>query len=159
LLSGREATPEAFEASARDAGLIHFTGHALVSPVRAEETFLVLSDGRDGEARMSMSRVAALQLARAPLVVLAACSTAAGRVTPLEGTMSIARAFLAAGAPSVVATLWPIADDDAATFFTRVHELLARGERPADALRETQIESIQRSISPAMWAAVEAIGS
>lgn len=158
-LEGSRATAAAFTRGAARAGMIHFTGHGLVSELRAEETSLVLAGDNGSEDRFDVRRIAAMKLERSPVVVLAACSTARGRVTPLEGTMSVARAFLAAGAGSVVATLWPVEDRAAAAFFARLHQHLARGESPADALRATQTECIRDSIPPSMWAAVQVIGS
>jgi len=159
LLGGKEATPEGFAREARGATMIHFSGHALMSEQRAEDTFLVLSDGAGRERRLGVRNIAALPLEHAPVVVLAACSTARGRATPLEGTMSAAWAFLAAGARSVVATLWPVDDREAADFFTLLHSRLLRGDDPADALRAAQMESIRTSVSPSMWAAVQLTGS
>jgi CHAT domain-containing protein len=157
-LEGREATASAFSREAQRADLIHFTGHALASDVRAEDTSLVLA-GSTGQQRFDVKQIAAMKLERSPIVILAACSTARGQVTPQEGTMSVAHAFLAAGASSVVATLWPIDDHEATDFFERVHRHLARGETPAEAVRAAQLESIHSSASPAMWAAVQVIGS
>jgi CHAT domain-containing protein len=159
LLADREATAEAFVRHAKRAELIHFSGHALTSDQLAEETFLVLVDAAGHEQRLDVRGIAEMKLEHAPVVVLAACSTARGRVSPMEGTMSAARAFLAAGASSVVATLWPIDDRAAADFFTRIHVHLQQGETPADALRSTQIESIRASLPASMWAAAQVTGS
>ena len=60
---------------------------------------------------LKMSDVQAAKL-RARLVVLSCCHSAQGKVTP-EGVVGIARAFLGAGARSVLVTLWAI--DDVAT--------------------------------------------
>jgi CHAT domain-containing protein len=62
--------------------------------------------------------------------------------------------------PSAVATLWPISDELAALFFPRLHEKLAAGLTPAEALREVQLDAIRRKDIPAsLWAAVQVIGS
>lgn len=158
FLSGREATVDAFRRSVSQAETIHFAGHALTSEWTPEETFLVLKNADGAEERLDLREIAELKLERSPTVVLAACNTAVGRTTPLEGTMSAARAFLAAGASSVVATLWPVDDRQSAAFFVRLHEHLARGEAPAHALRNTQIESIRAGVPPSMWGAVRLMG-
>lgn len=155
-LSGRDATRSAFVREAPRADVIHFSGHALASEFRPADTSIVLG-GRDG--RMNVSQIAELRLDGCSTVVLAACSTARGRVERFEGTLSVARAFLATGVPSIVATLWPIDDGEAARFFPRLHAHLARGLKPADALRAAQLESIRTSSSPSLWAAVQVIGS
>jgi len=99
-------------------------------------------------------------LRRTRLVVLAACGTARGRQRPGQTNISVARAFLSAGVPTVVATLWPIDDGPAADFFPRFHRHLVRGQSAAEALRAAQLESIQLpDTPPSLWAAVQIIGS
>jgi CHAT domain-containing protein len=72
----------------------------------------------------------------------------------------VARAFLVAGVPSVVATLWPIEDTPSAEFFPRFHHYLMRGLPPAEALRAVQMEWIRRHDgSPGVWAAVQIVGT
>ncbi|HVT46104.1 MAG TPA: CHAT domain-containing protein, partial [Thermoanaerobaculia bacterium] len=68
-------------------------------------------------------------------------------------------AFLEAGVPTVIATLWKIDDEASKAFFTRLHEHLRGGTRPAQALRATQVEFMKRGASPSIWAAVQCIGS
>ena len=159
ILSGLAATREAFAAGAPDADVIHYAGHA----VAGEETMtpvLLLSPDR-GSGSMDGREIAALKL-RASVVVLASCATAQGEVQATEGTASLARAFLTAGAPSVIATLWPIDDERAAPLFTRLHQALTAGVRPAEALRSMQLESIRRASAgrdTLLWASIQCIGS
>jgi len=158
LIEGPRATAEALAREANDADTIHFSGHALASEVTADETFLLLSGAQGTEEHYDVRRIAAMHLSHAPVVVLAACSTARGPVAPFEGTLSAARSFLAAGASNVIATLWPIDDEGASTFYALLHSRLARGDEPAKALQWAQIESIRQSAAPSMWAAVQSIG-
>ena len=69
-------------------------------------------------------------------------------------------AFLQAGAPTVIATLWPIEDREAAAFFPRLHRHLTRGLPASEALRLAQLESIRSSSKDrsSLWAAVQTIG-
>jgi len=145
----------AFEARAANADIIHFVGHADL-PGAGQGGALVTA--RDGS--LDVRGIASLRLRRTRVVILAACGTARGQHRAGEESISIARAFLAAGAPSVVATLWPINDDPAAEFFPRLHQYLADGLSPADAVRATQLEWIRRGDTPpGLWAAVQTIGS
>lgn len=155
LLSDERATPASFAREARTAQVIHFAGHALTSDARPQDAALVLA-GKGG--RTNVGRLSAMKMDACSTVVLAACSTGRG-TSRMEGTFSVARAFIAAGASSVVATLWPIDDAEAARFFPRLHSHLRSGMAPADALRETQLECIRTSRSPALWAAVQVTGS
>jgi CHAT domain-containing protein len=141
------------------ADVIHFGGHAVGDPRGYEPASIVLRN-RGDERRVGAAEIAKLRLDRTAVVVLAGCSTARGERRAAEGVISIAHGFLSAGVPSAVATLWPLSDDLAAMFFPRLHEKLASGMAPAEALREVQLDAIRRGNIPAsMWAAVQVIGS
>ncbi len=83
---------------------------------------------------------------RANLVVLSACQTALGsgyaEVIPKgDDLISLNRAFLFAGTPSVVASLWEIPDPSTAAFMSRFYENL-KDKNKAAALTQTQQEMI-----------------
>jgi tetratricopeptide (TPR) repeat protein len=142
-----------------DADVIHFAGHAIGDDRGFEPASIVLRQ-KGGERRVGVAEIAKLRLRRTSVVVLAGCSTARGERRAAEGVVSVAHGFLSAGAPSVIATLWPIADDAASRFFPRLHTRLAEGISPAEALRAAQLESIHRGDIPtSLWAAVQDIGS
>lgn len=144
----------AFQTRAANADVIHFVGHAEL-PVAGRSGALVTARGD-----LDVRSIASMRLQRTRVVILAACGTSRGQHRAGEESISIARAFLVAGAPSVVATLWPIDDDPAAEFFPRLHHYLAGGLSPADAVRATQMEWIRKGDSPlGLWAAVQTIGS
>lgn len=146
-------------ARAANADVIHFAGHAIGDDRGFEPASIVLRQS-GCERRVRVAEIAKLKLRHTSVVVLAGCSTARGERRAAEGVISVAHGFLSAGAPSVIATLWPIADDAASLFFPRLHQRLAEGISPAEALRAVQLESIQRGDVPAsLWAAVQDIGS
>jgi len=146
-------------ARAADADVIHFAGHAIGDDSGFEPASIVLREN-GGERRVRVDEIAKLKLRHTSVVVLAGCNTARGERRAAEGVISVAHGFLSAGSPSVIATLWPIADDAASRFFPRLHKRLAEGLSPARALRAVQLESIQRGDVPvSLWAAVQDIGS
>jgi CHAT domain-containing protein len=77
-------------------------------------------------------------LPRTRLVVLAACRTAAGVVSRSEGALSLARPFLAAGVPNVIASLWDVDDALSRRFFVALHRALLADGEPLSALRRVQ---------------------
>lgn len=159
-LSGRAATRDAFAREAVKAGAIHFVGHAVASPESGKAGYLLLSGAASSEGELDLKQIAALKLRETSFVVLAACATAGGEQRSSEGTISIARAFVAAGVPSVIATLWPIDDEESADFFPLIHRHRAQGLPPAEALRAAQVEWIhRRGASTALWSAVQLIGN
>jgi CHAT domain-containing protein len=93
------------------------------------------------------------------VVILAACSTMAGRNTAVEGAPTVARSFVIAGVPAVVGTLWDVDDDEAATIVRPLHVELARGVRPEHALRDAQLAAIRHDVPPSQWAAFALVGN
>jgi CHAT domain-containing protein len=95
--------------------------------------------------------------------VLASCATAAGKISRTEGVENLARPFLAAGVPVVVASLWDVKDNVTGEFFSRFYRNLRKGWDVAGALQATQVDSIEHgsglAASPRTWAAFEVIGS
>lgn len=96
----------------------------------------------------------------AKLAVLSACETAGGRVTTGEGTLGMTAAFLSAGVPVVVSSLWAIDDRATAEVMHSFYRHLARRETVATALRLAQLE-LARSrehAHPFFWAGFTVVG-
>ncbi|HKI05532.1 MAG TPA: CHAT domain-containing protein [Thermoanaerobaculia bacterium] len=164
LLAGTAATKSAFLAAAAEAEWIQFSGHALVDPANTLLSKLVLasSDDKDPGA-LTAREIYSLKLDGTRLVVLAACDTGTEYVPGGEGVTSLARAFLAAGVPTVVASLWSVDDGATAHLFEAFHRNLRPGVDPVDALRAAQLEMLrsrnEKDRSPWTWAAFEVIGA
>ena len=93
--------------------------------------------------------------------MLAACDTMTSGATGLEGAPDLARGFLAAGVPTVLGTLWPINDADAATLFLLFHRQIRSGMAAPAALRDAQLAILRGSSTgahPAAWAGAEVLG-
>jgi CHAT domain-containing protein len=91
----------------------------------------------------------------ADLVVLSACQTALGKEVGGEGLIGLTRAFMYAGAPRVVASLWQVNDLATAELMKHFYAgMLQRGLRPAAALRAAQLRMAEdrRWSSPYFWA-------
>jgi CHAT domain-containing protein len=121
--------------------------------------------GPDGEHRfLSPATIAGLPV-RGSLVVLNGCSSGRADALPGAGLFGLTRAWLAAGAGSVVATLWPAADDSGA-FFEVFYRDYLRGldsgrSSPATALRSAQLAALRSGTwraHPRYWAAYFAMG-
>jgi CHAT domain-containing protein len=158
VLQDAEATLEQLSANAATAEVIHFAGHALGDESGFEPASIVLRKN-GAERRVRVADIAKLRLSATSVVVLSGCSTARGERRAAEGVISVAHGFLTAGAPSVIATLWPIDDEAAAALFPRLHRHLASGMSPAEALRAVQLEALHDGSTPAsLWAALQDIG-
>jgi CHAT domain-containing protein len=90
-------------------------------------------------------------------VTLSGCETALGG----EGLMGLTRAFLYAGARSVLASLWGVSDFSTPELMDRFYRHLAAGAAKDEALRAAQVEMIRaggRRAQPDNWAAFELFG-
>jgi CHAT domain-containing protein len=149
VISGVSATRDDFVSKAQSATLIHFAGHSRNDTRDHAFSALIFSgDGRSGSGALYAWEVRKLDLSRTRLVVLAAC-----------GTDAISEAFLAAGAPATIATLWDIGDDHGRTLMSKMYQRLHDGDSPSRALRTAQLAVMQDPGSrPADWAGYELVG-
>lgn len=144
ILSGNTATREEFVAKAPSATMIHFGGHAQSDPNNRDYSALLFS----GDGKLYAWEIRRLKLARTRLVVLAACDTG-----------EISDAFLAAGAPAAVATLWDIGDAHGHVLMTKMYQRLHDGDSPSHALRAAQLAVLHDpGARPADWAGFELVG-
>jgi CHAT domain-containing protein len=95
---------------------------------------------------------------KADLVVLSACDTGLGKEVKGEGLMSLTRAFMYAGSPSVVVSLWNVNDETAADLMIRFYRHLQSGMSKSEALRQAQLETIHDNGFPFFWAPFVLIG-
>ena len=77
----------------------------------------------------------------AELVALSACQTGLGKEIKGEGLIGLARGFMYAGAPRIVASLWKVDDLATSELMKRFYQGLLGPERlrPAGALRQAQL--------------------
>ncbi|MBL8194846.1 MAG: CHAT domain-containing protein [Blastocatellia bacterium] len=164
LLLDKEATKSKFLALAENYNIIHFAGHAIMdeqSPLYSQLVFA------EDETKKQNNGLYAYELYKqkfnqTKLVVLAACKTANGRNLNNEGIANLARPFLAAGVPTVIASLWNANDRASSELFTKFHQHLIKKGDSVEALQKAQLELINHSDpsfhSPQFWAAFVLLG-
>ena len=159
LLVGAGASERALKtANLASVRVLHLAAHAVVDTEAPERSALVLAPGAEEEDGILQPReIAELQLGGA-LVVLSSCHSASGAVLPGEGVLSLARAFFEAGARAVVASLWPLRDDEAAWLASRYYQHLARGMSASAALRAAQLEALDDGQPASAWAGLAVLG-
>ena len=88
------------------------------------------------------------------LVTLSACDTGVGQIRNLEGVYGLRRAFVLAGAESVVMSLWPISDYATREMMTSYYAGLKKGLGRGEALRQTKLAMMKRKgrQHPFYWA-------
>ena len=144
-LTARNATKGEVLKRMASVALVHIAAHG-----RAEtgEIALAPNPGRKSKCPeeedyiLKMSDVRAVRL-RARLVVLSCCHSGRGEIKS-EGVVGIARAFLAAGARSVLVSLWAVDDEATMLFMRRFYQQLADGTSASLALHRS-MKSLRES--------------
>ena len=178
---GEEATEERAR-SIRDARILHFATHGYTDDRTPLDSALVLTIPEELAPGRGITRENGLlqvweifESVRidADLVVLSACESALGRELSGEGLIGLTRAFQYAGARSVAASLWSVADQVTAELMARFHRHLAAGLAKDQALRAAQLELIHEPVrittaagqevetdasAPFFWAAFQLFG-
>jgi CHAT domain-containing protein len=142
-------------------GVVHVATHGIMNARNPMFSRIEVARGASGgsgdDGRLEVHEVLRLRV-RSPLVFLSGCETGAGvagatQWSKGEDYATLAQAFLYAGTRDVIATLWKIQDDGAATFAGRFYSHL-RGSSPSDALARAQRETIRdlRFKAPYYWA-------
>jgi len=151
-LSGSQATETAFRVRAGQADIIHLAAHGELNPV--QPLFSRILFGKDGinDGSLEVHEVYGLDLKEADLVVLSACDTQLGPLSRGDDFVGLSRAFLAAGAPAVVATLWPVDDEATGLLMTRFYSNRNDGLGAAAALAAAQRATRAKYPHPYYWA-------
>ena len=127
----------------------HFACHASANPMHPAVGGLHLHDGM-----LTAPTIGQLRLSGAELAYLSACSTGNRGVRSEDESIHPASAFQLAGFRHVVASLWPLEDQIAATAARSFYRYVEQ-DQPAHALRRVALEL--RDMHPArpdLWAAL-----
>lgn len=139
--------------------IIHFATHCYFRSSNPELSGIFLSTvdaaGKPQNGLLMMHDVYNMRL-HSDLVVLSSSSTALGKEVKGEGVVGFARAFMYAGAPRVVASLWNVDDRSTAELMARFYRgMFKDGLLPSAALRQAQLSLLRekRTASTYMWGA------
>lgn len=159
---GEAATKKALLSQAGQAEILHLAAHGeygITEPMASR--ILLSSSGADSDGNLLVYEIYELDLAATRLVVLSACDTQAGYIANGDEVISLNRAFLQAGTPNVMATLWRIDDEATAELMTQFYEFLQQGMSSAEALQRSQqaIKAQERFAHPYYWAAFSITGN
>lgn len=97
--------------------------------------------------------VSGLDLLDTELVVLSACETGLGEIRTGEGVFGLRRAFVVAGAKTLVMSLWKVPDRQTQELMVEFYHRILNGQPCADALRAAQLEMKQKYPNPLYWGA------
>lgn len=151
------ATTQAFRREVSNYKIAHIASHATFSDS------LPLSGIHFSDASLRPYEIYNLPL-HLELVVLSACETGSGQLRKGEGMVSWAQAFLHAGCPSVVASLWKVNDNTTSQLMIDFYDYLFTGHAKSKAINLAQRQHLAQALSsfdahPYYWAAFIQIGN
>lgn len=153
---GKAATKRRAREQAPQAGVLHFATHATFDAARPLNSAILLSRDESSDGRLTAGEIFGLHLPGS-LVVLSGCETGMEAVTSGDEIIGFTRAFMYAGAPHLIATLWPIADEATSVLMDKFYAQLSVLP-PADSLRRAQMAIRKQYAHPFYWAPFIAYG-
>lgn len=160
-LLGEQATEGRLHGLSGKIDLLHIAAHGLYEPRSSlfSRIALAADPGHDGNLEVH-EILSGLDLTGVNLVVLSACGTARGERSKGDEITGLTRAFLYAGSPGVISTLWNIDDKVTSCLMQYFYRRLQAGEAVAEALRQAQLGILhgRRTSDPYFWAAFSLTG-
>lgn len=149
---GRSATIASFLEDAPGRSIIHLACHGLFRPDNPMFSALRLSDGW-----LKAADVLTLDLSGA-MVTLTACESGRSGIVAGEELMGLTRAFLGAGASTLLVSQWLVHDETFPAMVASFYRGLGSGLGRVTALRQAQLEAKRRFPHPFHWASLAALG-
>jgi CHAT domain-containing protein len=161
VITGKDATVSRVAQSSGGTTYVHFATHGIINSLDPKESYLVLA-GDPG--RLSVKDIVEdnykLSFSGTRLVTLSACDTNIGGYDPSAVYSSLSRAFMKAGAPTVIASLWSVNDESTKETMTAFYTEMAAGQSKAESLRRAQLAVMHnpRFAHPYYWAPFVMLG-
>ncbi len=149
---GEAATMAALRDEAPGCDVLHLACHGLFRADNPMFSSLKLQDGW-----LTAADALGLDLPGA-LVTLSACESGRSGVIGGDEVLGLTRAFLGAGAATLVVSLWLAQDSTTAALMETWYRYMGRGMGRAAALRAAQLETMERHPHPYYWAPFVLIG-
>jgi CHAT domain-containing protein len=149
---GNAATASVLRADAGNYDILHLIAHIERDDQTSQFTRIMLAPGEGDDGPLELHQVYGLDLRRTNLVVLSGCQSELGRQSRGDDIVGLSRAFIYAGAPSVVASLWNVDDEATQQFMIAFYDHLKHGMSKAEALGAAQADTRRKYPNPYYWA-------
>jgi CHAT domain-containing protein len=161
--TGSAASEGSFKKLAGESHIIHLATHAFLDDDDPLQSKLVFSEGTlEEDGFLNVYEIYNMDL-NARMVVLSACNTGTGMIKSGEGIMSLARAFIYAGVPNIVMTLWTVSDRQSYKLMLGFYRHLISGRSTETALRKAKLDFLEEAEpeyqDPRYWAGFIFVGN
>lgn len=159
------AQENTFKDKAPEYDILHLAMHTVINdtlPMFSKLVFSRPNQTTNDDGYLNTYEIYNMKL-HARLAVLSACETGTGKLQKGEGVMSMARAFIYAGCPSIVMTLWQVEDKSGAKIMNDFYYYMSKGKRKDVALRMAKLKHLENSdpltAHPHFWLGYVNIGN
>ena len=165
VFMNEQATEANFKKYAADYNVLHLAMHTIMkddSPLLSLLAFTNVDTGDTIEDnRLYAYEIYNMKL-NAQMAVLSSCNSGTGKMQKGEGMMSLARGFIYAGCPSIIMTLWQVADKSSSELMTSFYKYLKRGKSKQEAMRLAKIDYLETAddltSNPYFWSGFVVLG-
>jgi len=157
---GDRASETRAKKSFMDYSVVHLACHGTFNSEEPLSSALYLSPDAENDGALCVDELFGLDLGRSSLVVLSACETGLSHVLKGDELIGLSRGFIFSGTPSLVVTLWSVADDSTAALMTQFYNNLTEGMDKPESLRQAMLwlRSNPKYHHPFYWAPFVMIG-
>jgi CHAT domain-containing protein/Tfp pilus assembly protein PilF len=153
-----ETSETYFKAEAKNHNILHLATHGSLDSRRPMNSYLLMPSDDKNDGQLTVSEIFDLNL-KSKLVVLSACQTGLGLLSTGDELIGLSRAFIYAGTPAIIVSLWPVEDASTALLMTRLYQYYSAGYRLQEALTLAQRDlinnnfeaSVRRGANTVVW--------
>jgi hypothetical protein len=158
ILIRKNASEKKLKALAGSYDIIHIASHADFNSMQPLESSLRLAATGEDDGRLTTKEVFDIKL-NAYLVTLSGCETGLGKITHGDEVTGLSRAFIYAGTPSILGSLWKVQDEPTRMLMEKFYKNLRRMDK-FNALQQAQLDMINDSKygRPFFWAPFQIFG-
>ncbi|MFW5820217.1 MAG: CHAT domain-containing protein, partial [Bacteroidota bacterium] len=157
------ATESNFKQKASNYKVLHLAMHTILddkNPLYSKLAFTQMVDSLE-DGFLHTYEIYNMQI-NADLAVLSSCNSGFGELQEGEGIQSLARGFAYAGCPSILMTLWEVADNSTVEIMEKFYFYLDKGYSKNEALRQSKIDFLSNAdhlkSNPFFWSSFVLVG-
>ncbi|MFO7622434.1 MAG: CHAT domain-containing protein [Bacteroidales bacterium] len=139
-----EISESYFKKESENHNIIHLATHGFLDSRRPMNSYLLMPSDDDNDGQLTVNEIFDLNL-KSKLVVLSACETGLGHYSKGDELIGLSRAFIYAGTPSIIVSLWPVEDASTTLLMTRLYQYYTAGYLLHEALALAQRDLINNN--------------
>lgn len=132
-----EISESYFKDNVSDFAVVHIASHGVFNRKNPNRSFILMAPSDKDDGKLTVEEIYDMDIS-ARLVTLSACETGLGDLSVGDELVGLSRAFLYAGATSVIVSLWKVDDVSTSILMTKMYQLINAGLSIPQALTQAQ---------------------